>query len=263
MNTWWKQHISSPVINHFGRQKESRLFSKPPIFIGGCGRSGTTLLQAILSAHPRIHVFHKEVDAFTDWRRQEDGLKPYRIDRFYRRLLTSRIADSKTRWCIKRPYNIYYIPEILEYFVGDVRFIHMVRDPRAVCTSKHPSLSGQYWISVDRWIRDVGSGLLFQDRPQMLTIRYEDLVVKTGETIEEICDFLGEVCTPEILDWYSHATILKDRAWSERLKPIHSDSLYGWQSGEHKVRVDEITANETVLKMMDELGYQQVPNFNS
>ncbi|MCA9555784.1 MAG: sulfotransferase, partial [Myxococcales bacterium] len=39
-------------------------FPEPPIIIGGCGRSGTTLVASILSCHPRIAVVGPETRAF-------------------------------------------------------------------------------------------------------------------------------------------------------------------------------------------------------
>src|SRR5262245_4780151 len=39
----------------------------PPIFIVGAGRSGTTLLRLMLSAHPRIYICHET--SFYFWER--------------------------------------------------------------------------------------------------------------------------------------------------------------------------------------------------
>ena len=38
-----------------------------PIFIVGCGHSGTTLLAAMMDSHPNIRAFPDESGAFNDW----------------------------------------------------------------------------------------------------------------------------------------------------------------------------------------------------
>ena len=35
-----------------------------PLIIGGCGRSGTTLLLSVLSAHPKVLAIPHETEAF-------------------------------------------------------------------------------------------------------------------------------------------------------------------------------------------------------
>ncbi len=53
---WRYKHI-------IGRIKDFRLY-KSPILIGGCGRSGTTLLTSILSSHPKIALIPHETGIF-------------------------------------------------------------------------------------------------------------------------------------------------------------------------------------------------------
>ena len=44
----------------FGRQRLSRM---SPIVIGGCARSGTTLLLSVLSCHPNVYAIPVETQA--------------------------------------------------------------------------------------------------------------------------------------------------------------------------------------------------------
>lgn len=257
VNNLFKKYLTSPVINAWGSKIQKKHFRKPPILIGGCGRSGTTLLLAIISAHPAIFAFPHEVDAFTEWERVDGKLKPTRIDRMNRHLIRTSIPHGVTRWCEKRPYNVLHIPEILAYHGTGTKFIHLVRDPRAVCTSKHPEKPGEYWVPIERWINDTGTGLAHINNPQVLTIKYEDLILETDRLIKELCDFIEEDLTPEIISWYDHATVRKNRAWFDGLKNIQPESLTKWQKPENQVRVEEIIANPQVKNLMEQLGYHE------
>lgn len=251
MNTWFKRYVFSPLINHLGQRKERKYFSKVPIFIGGCARSGTSLLLSILSAHPSIFCFPKETDAFTEW----EGEKPVRIDRMYRELLKIRVPESTHRWCEKRPYNILYVAEILRYFKS-ARFIHIVRDPRYVCTSVHPERPNKYWVSPQRYIRDVNAGLKYKDHPQVLTIRYEDLVIDFDKTIHLVCEFIDEEPYHEILNWYEYAMVRSNRAWFTDLQSLDPSSIKRWKDPIHTDRVKEILANEKICGLMGKMNYK-------
>lgn len=250
MNTWWKKYITSPVINTIGKAREQYLFDDPPVLIGGCARSGTSLLLSILSAHPNIHAIPVESDAFTEW--NESG-KPVRLDRFYRQLLFGPVKKGAGRWCEKRPYNVRYIAEILTYFEAKVRFIHIIRDPRAVCTSVHPQKPNQYWVSPDRYIHDVTIGLAYESHPNVLSIKFEDLITKQEDTLQAICHFLKEPYTEELKDWINHATIKTNRAWFERLNDIKE--LRAWDQPIHQARLQEVLSNTAMLNLMAKLGY--------
>lgn len=255
MDNWFKLHISGPAICFLGRRKETRSFTKAPILIGGCGRSGTSLLLSILSAHPAIFALPVETDAFTRWEYRQDQLHPVRLDRFYRELLMRKVPRSCHRWCEKRPYNVRYIRELLEYFGSEMRFIHLVRDPRAVCTSMHPEKPETYWIDPERYIRDVEAGLRFQHHPQVLTLTYERLVSDTPAILKKLCSFLEEEPTTEWEGWYEHATVRTHRAWFHQLREVHEESLTKWQAPEHTERIQKLLANAGIRDLMNRQGY--------
>lgn len=234
---------------------EQKHFRKAPIFIGGCGRSGTTLLLAILSAHPKLFAIPVETDAFTHWQDKEGKPVPVRMDRFYWQLLQRSVPEGVTRWCEKRPGNVHTIREILAYFGPEARFIHIVRDPRAVCTSMHPRTPGEYWITVDRYVRDVRAGLAFKEHPQVYTLKYELLIRETDRVIRSLCNFLDEEPHPHILEWYRYARVRDHRAWKHSLKRISSEPLNKWRLEAHDGRVREIMENREILELMELLHY--------
>jgi len=255
MNNWFKRNITSPLINFLGQKKAEKHFTEGPILIGGCGRSGTTLLLAMISAHPKVFAIPEETDAFTNWLDKGGKQVPERLDRFYREILKSKIPKTCNRWCEKRPYNVRYIKEILAYFGPKAKFIHIIRDPRAVCTSHHPRRSNEYWIDPERYITDVQAGLAFENHTQVLTIKYERLIDQTGQVLEEICDFLELQYGKEMASWFDYATVRKNRAWKHGLKHVHSNSLHKWQQPQNTDRLKAILSDKTLVDLGIRLGY--------
>lgn len=159
------------------RWRESRAPHDPPsvIFIVGVGRSGTSLLQSILHAHPAItclpetHFFRRYVARFLVRRGVEIGgvgrflakleedpefdrlgleprtlLKPYlnnrrpfRLPDVYRRLLAvHRDRADEVRYVgEKDPRVLDYLGELRVLLPG-VRVLHIIRDPRDVLLSR-------------------------------------------------------------------------------------------------------------------------------
>jgi hypothetical protein len=244
------------IVRAVGPIKMESKFNQSPIIIGGCGRSGTTLLLSIIGAHPNIFSFPDEVMAFFDWEKDDKGIyKPQRIDRLYRSILFNRIPKGVNRWCEKSPPNVLYFDKILDYFNEDVYLIHIIRDGRDVMLSQHPKNPDEYWVSSERWINDVQAGLKFKDHPQVLTIKYENLIVDYNNTIEKICDFIGENCTEEVYSWIENTNVKKNEAWSGKVKKLHSSSIEKWKKEENKERVTEVMQNQEVVRLLEKLDY--------
>ncbi len=260
----WKRNLMNPVVNYLGLKKRQREFSRPPILIGGCGRSGTTLLLSILGAHPKIHTIPNELGVFIEWHDDvglysrgyfADDQKVPRIDRLHRHLLTNKISNSAYRWCEKTPRNIRYLGKILDFFADEVKLIHIIRDGRDVMLSRHPNHPEEYWVDPDRWVNDVQKGLAYKDHSQVLTIKYEDLILDYQTTVQEICDFLNEEYAEEFNSWVSHTNVQKNIAWEGEVKQLHTESIGKWEKEENQARVAEIMAKEEVVQLLNKLDY--------
>ncbi len=263
MDNIFKRWISSPVINAIGRRRMTRRFSDSPIIVGGCARTGTSLLVSIFSAHPRIFAIPTETGVFSNWKLRPGSTSdnpfyiPQRPDRIHRYVISHAIPKTTTRWCEKTPSNVRHIEKILRYFNGAVKFIHIIRDARDVLTSRHPENPGEYWVSPERWINDTRAGLAFQDHPCILTIKYESLVHNHEETLRRICDFLEEPFDDSFLNWFENSNVRKNRAWFHPLKKLHNQSVEKWKKPEHADRLAEIMGNQAIINLMKQLDYIQ------
>lgn len=118
--------------------------------------------------------------------------------------------EGKIIPCEKTPQNVFYIQEILELF-PQARIINMVRDPRAILLSQkrkwmrrkmgatfitrkealrlrinyHPYTLSKLWNAA---IHAAGK---FSGHPQVMTVRFEDILDAPADTMQKICQHLG------------------------------------------------------------------------
>lgn len=237
---------------------ESQL-TAPPILLGGCGRSGTTLLLSILSAHPQIHAIPCETNVFCPKGYHgfdPDNIQPVEVGLdFYEHFDGFVPGSAFDRWCEKTPRNILFFNEIIAYFNRHVRLIQIIRDGRDVVASKHPVNPEQYWVSVERWVYDVSAGLCWVGHPLVHTIRYEDLIRDNDRVVRGICDFLELPYDEPMRNWHRHAKVRNNAAWDGEVKPLFESSIGKWHQREHAERIEELLTNSDAKRLLRELGY--------
>lgn len=91
-------------------------------------------------------------------------------------------------------------------------------------------------------------------------IQYETLVTETESTLREICDFLSEAYTPEMMNRSQNSRpILNHDQWErthlqKTLQPVDSSSIDKWRS---KLSLQEISIIEHLARSaMLDYGYQ-------
>jgi dTDP-4-amino-4,6-dideoxygalactose transaminase len=251
-------------------------FPEPPIIIGGCGRSGTTLLLAILGSHPRILTVAEETQAFcpTAYGSAPDGTavlldrdqlfaaRAARLNRNHppdwarleRCLQRYHRSEAHVRFCEKTPKNVLFFWAILRSLGRRVRLIHMVRDGRDVVTSVHPGRS-DWHVPPAQWVSEVQAGLELVDHPQVLTVRYEDLVLRLESTAERIFRFLDEPRPATLTDWHDRTTIRTHDSWGCSVRPLYDDGIGRWRRADLTARVRELLAVPGAADCLVRLGY--------
>jgi len=237
--------------------------NKQPIIIGGCGRSGTTLLLSVLSCHPAIWGIPMETVALCPDGYGEDGLYNKRPDlsvpldtwKIYHHLIESPIPEQVERWCEKTPRNILYFDRILDAFGSGVRLIQIVRDGRDVITSRHPADSDNFWVPVDRWIQDVTAGLKFENHPQVLTLRYEDFLTEYESSLKSICDFVDLEFADEFLAYPETSQVNQHLAWDGGSRAISRKSIGKWKKPEFSDMVKAFEEKPEAMRLLEHYGY--------
>jgi hypothetical protein len=171
---------------------------------------------------------------------------------------------GKARWGDKRPAYYAFIDELDNLF-PDAQFIHLVRDPRACVESLkrqewYPDEAGPClaaWVHAVRSARRSGTKLGPQ---RYLEVRYEDLVSDPEKTSRQVCDFLEEPFSEEMI---------RPELITDQVNPAHYQQRRQIQEGVNTATVEawatRLPPNEIALidrvarRWMAEFGYAPSP----
>jgi hypothetical protein len=222
-------------------EKIKRISHNTPIIIGGCARSGTTLLLEILGNHPNIFSIPIETHVFcpTGYSENPNTNIPFNINKLNKIITKYPTNYFCKRWCEKTPKNIIFLKQILKHFNKKVKIINIIRDGRDVVLSIHPNSPLIYWVDPKRWVEDNYEGLKFKKDPNVLTIKYEDLILDYNKTIKQICNFINENPKP-LLDL------------NIKLK---KDSIGKWKKIEYNRRINELLNYPQAKALLNQLEY--------
>lgn len=231
-------------------------FTAPPIIIGGCGRSGTTLLASVLSCHPRIAVIGPETRAFAQGAYPAD--QPPRARPFNLQSLLPYLRDAPetaVRWCEKTPRNVHSFERIVRLFDGRVHLVHVVRDGRDVVCSFHPDDPRQPWITPERWVEDTRAGLQVAHLPQVHTVRYEDLVHRFEPTLRALAAAIGEPDVEPLLAYPEGATLTEHAAWHGQAQRVSQVSAGRWKRPELSMYSKALLRHPDAQALLQACGY--------
>lgn len=162
----------------------------PPVFIVGCGHSGTSILLRIMGAHSRIQAIRQESSLAT-------AAKPLEMMREFD---AEACRHGKFRWIEKTPTHIHHIETLLSLRAGALILL-VIRDGRDVAWSIKER-EGDISQGIERWIRDNEAGEPFWTHPRVHVLRYEDLVEQPELTVSRATAFLGESFEAAMLDYH-------------------------------------------------------------
>lgn len=173
-----KLNVLPHALLHLWSAKFRRI-EQSPVFIVGCGHSGTTLLLRILGAHRSFYPIIEESNTFSKARYH--NLRTFDLLAFFK---------GKKRWIEKTPKHIRHIDEIFA-FRPDAKLIFIIRDGRDVALSIKKR-TGRIEDGIERWLADNALGYAWIDDPRVIAVRYEDLVGSFRAEMTRLLDFLGE-----------------------------------------------------------------------
>ena len=250
------------------------------VFIGGAGRSGTTLFRTMLSSHPRIWCGPelKLVSAICQLREQwwtsmqgdlsAAGVGEEQLDAAIRGFVTGlldAVAPEGVRVAEKTPHDLLHMATLGRIY-PQARFVHVVRDGRAVAASlvkqrwidpsngepvwycaDHTSAS-RYWAQVVAEIRNQATSV----PGRYLEVRYEDLCTEPEATMRGVLAFLGEAWAPAVLEHErssaKHSTRESSTAAVEQA--LNTTAIDKWRQD-----LDEAALSEEARIVLAALGY--------
>jgi len=246
---------------------------RPPIIIGGCPRSGTTLLRTMLDSHPNIYsgvelaITMQVAQATIDtWKaigsRAESsyGIDDGDIARAYGKSIEHilekiRERSGKPRVADKMPQSVQHF-NTLSWMLPDSLFIHVIRDGRdTACSIINHTVEfkdkqgNPMWFTKDAveatkyWNWITNRGLLMRNHPncdRYYEIFYENLIKDTETEMRKLLDFLGEPWNDRVLEHFEDTHELEETTRQSGNKP-NTYSIGRWKreiTEEEKDRID-------------------------
>ena len=226
------------------------------LFVVGFPRSGTTLLDQVLDAHPQIEVIEERpliaamladlASSGHHYPADLPRLTPSAIEdlrEHYRRRLARHTSRSGTRYTVdKMPLNMAHVALIRRVFPG-ARFILALRHPCDVVLSCFMQSFGlNDWMAAFATLE--GAADLYRatftawesyvravDTPA-LTVRYEDVVADLEREARRITEFLDLPFEPDMLAFHEHARgrgVLATPSAAQVTQPIYRTALARWR----------------------------------
>lgn len=186
-----------------------------PIFVVGCARSGTTLVQLMLDSHSRISCGPETLFLEQMVRAEENNWMRLAAFGLTRQAWRSRVRDlfewvhvqhaerrGKVRWADKSPGYTRILDYVDDLF-PDCQVIQVIRDPRDVIDSWSRRWGPRRAHEVvHAWPEHIRAGRAFAaTRPagRYTELRYEALVRDPEGTMRTVLEWLGEPWDDDVL----------------------------------------------------------------
>jgi len=226
-----------------------------PIFLVGFPRSGTTLLDQMLTSHPALYTLEEHdllSEVIAPFQRSDAGLA--RLDRLPEsewRDLRARYWELLARTCLGRtnkrfivdkyPLNIAVVP-IIQRLFPEARLIVAERDPRDVCVScfaQHfelnsamvnfltlPETVSYYVATMSLWLRCEAALSL-----ELAKVRYETLVRDPRRALGPVLDSLDVGWDEGVLDYAAtaRARTLRTPSYTRVVRPLDESAVGRWR----------------------------------
>lgn len=238
-----------------------------PIFVVGQPRTGTTLIERIVTSHSQVHSAGELRQFGTCIRRLSDYREPTRysprlaglaagidcgkLGRAYL-LTTEKMRGALPRFVDKLPPNYLYIPLILKA-LPRARVVHLTRNPMDACFASFKQLfADAYPHSYDQaemarhHARYFHLMALWRERfgDRFLDVSYEDTARDLEPNARALIDFLGLPWEDACLEFHKQDAAVTTASAVQVRQPVHTGSIGRWRRYEAQLAVMRRTLEE-------------------
>lgn len=277
-----------------------------PVFVFSAPRSGTTMLGAMLGANsaavalpeaPFIGYLHYRYlrdadrvpaqtivdeingnfrlphweigrlnDRFSPPESLDDAGYGQLIESMVRAFIERQEASGIRTWIEHSPVHSRYVESLRRVF-PKARFVHLVRDGRAVAASTLPLDWGANTIreAASGWLEDIAYGVTAEQRlgsDVCLRTHYEALLLSPQETLKAICDFLSMPYESDMVGGRGFHVPEYTRSQHELVgREPDKERVSAWRQAltEREVKIFEDSAGPMLLRLGYDLTQDAVP----
>lgn len=247
-----KQYVNADVIRTLSGQGNA---DPRPVFVLGMPRSGTSLLEQVLSSHPDVHgagelklmgrVLQGIVIGKVRLDLQSDGFWPLdqKVDytarggRYVEELV--KLAPPQAQRIVDKMPGNYLFAGLIHLVLPNSRIIHSRRHPVETCLSLYRIrfVEGHHW-SYDlaelgrqyaRYTKVMAHWREALPPGRMLEIRYEDMVADLETQARRIIDYLGLPWDDRCLHFHETERAVRTASAAQVRKPVYTTSVNRWR----------------------------------
>jgi len=229
-----------------------------PIFIIGMARSGTSLVEQIISSHPQVGaagevpLLGELANALARSEATGPGM-PEMFDSLPEERARQLATDFLTGLARRVPGYVYITEKfpatyqllgLAHMLLPEAKFIHVMRDPRDICLSCY----FQNFRQGQGYANDLGDAAHYYQQYErlmnhwkksadidMLEVRYEDLVEQQEELTRKMIDHCGLPWDDACLNFHkARRTVRTASEWQVR-EPIYKRSVARWKRYEKHI----------------------------
>lgn len=219
-----------------------------PVFVLGMPRSGTTLAEQILAAHPQVHGCGERVgiveiaDAIGPqtglrWPQDAASLDPAWCRRQAEAYIAGASDAQATRLVDKQPYNFLHVG-LLHLLFANARIVWCRRDPRDIALSIYSeNFSPMSSFATD--LDDIAFVIAGQERLMrhwqavstlpILELVYEDVVADVETSARRLVEFAGLDWDDACLSFHQSARPVQTLSRWQVRQPVHARSVGRWR----------------------------------
>ena len=232
-----------------------------PIFIVGMPRSGTSLIEQVLSSHSQIYGAG-ELDFLPKIIDKLGIKKPANLKSFFTQIRNSyydqikRISDD--HYIIdKLPVNYRWVGFIINAF-PESKIIHIERNPMAVCWSNYKTSFVDYGMDFNLSQQDIAKYYsLYLDLmnfwkskygSKILNINYENFVNDFVNSSKEILNFLNLKWEDQITNYYKNTRPVTTASFQQVREGIKKNTSFAWKKYSDYLTPMQETLNRMKIK---------------
>jgi tetratricopeptide (TPR) repeat protein len=251
---WIDQRIEAFSAERIGKLPRSRRDGTGFVFIVGMPRSGTTLVEQIISSHPQaegigerqiIPMAARELAVI----RSADETQMQRLDTFSAagidRQARTAVAELKAAGkdapvIVDKLMQNFLHAGVIEILLPGAKIIHCMRDPRDTCTScflqhfagpenqaysRNTQTLAHYYQQYQRIMEHWKQVL----ETPILDVQYEDIVADKKEQAKRLIEFVGLEWDDACLDSHKSKRTVVTLSVDQVRRPMYTSSMERWK----------------------------------